>query len=67
MLFELEELEASLKTIDVCPIDVQEKIDALREFAKTYDALCELVRFALPMTYAVMFDIDDYDETPDEE
>ena len=38
------------------PIDIKNRLTVLRDFARTYDALLELVAIALPQTYGVMFE-----------
>tara|TARA_Y100001963_G_C6734036_1_gene425409 strand:+ start:97 stop:309 length:213 start_codon:yes stop_codon:yes gene_type:complete len=54
--FELDELEEELLKLNPVPVDIKKRIDVLRDFARTYDALCELVAVVLPRTYQVMFD-----------
>tara|TARA_B100001248_G_scaffold58283_1_gene39385 strand:- start:6229 stop:6441 length:213 start_codon:yes stop_codon:yes gene_type:complete len=57
MLFELNELEEALSQDgQVVPIDIKNRLTVLRDFARTYDALLELVAIALPQTYGVMFE-----------
>lgn len=57
MLFEINELEeALLQDGQVVPVDIKNRIAVLRDFARTYDALLELVAIALPRTYEVMFE-----------
>tara|TARA_B100001113_G_C20768286_1_gene474059 strand:- start:337 stop:549 length:213 start_codon:yes stop_codon:yes gene_type:complete len=57
MQFEIDELEeALLQDGQVVPVDIRERLAVLRDFARTYDALLELVSIALPRTYAVMFE-----------
>ena len=44
MLFEINELEeALLQDGQVVPVDIKNHIAVLRDFARTYDALLELV------------------------
>ena len=38
------------------PHDIRKRLTVLRDFARTYDALLELVQVALPRTYEVMFE-----------
>ena len=57
MLFEINELEeALLQDGQVVPVDIKNRIAVLRDFARTYDALLELVELSLPRTYEVMFE-----------
>tara|TARA_B100000212_G_scaffold321647_1_gene280376 strand:- start:193 stop:405 length:213 start_codon:yes stop_codon:yes gene_type:complete len=57
MQFEINELEeALLQDGQVVPVDIRNRLNVLRDFARTYDALLELVALALPNTYAVMFE-----------
>ena len=56
MEFELNELEEELLKLNPVPVDIKRRINELRDFARTYDALCELVCLTLPRTYQVMFD-----------
>jgi len=57
MQFEINELEeALLQDGQVVPVDIRNRLNVLRDFARTYDALLELVALALPQTYAVMFE-----------
>ncbi len=57
MLYEINELEeALLQDEQVVPIDIRNRLTVLRDFARTYEALLELVSIALPHTYAVMFE-----------
>ena len=57
MQFEINELEeALLQDGQVVPVDIRNRLNVLRGFARTYDALLELVALALPNTYAVMFE-----------
>jgi|TARA_B100001094_G_C17835671_1_gene625405 hypothetical protein len=57
MLYEINELEeALLQDEQVVPIDIRNRLTVLRDFARTYEALLELVSIALPNTYAVMFE-----------
>ena len=57
MLFEINELEeALLQDGQVVPVDIKNRIAVLRDFARTYDALLELVALSLPRTYEVMFE-----------
>lgn len=57
MQFEINELEdALLQDGQVVPVDIRNRLNVLRDFARTYDALLELVQVALPRTYAVMFE-----------
>ena len=57
MQFEIDELEeALLQDGQVVPVDIRERLAVLRDFARTYDALLELVSITLPRTYAVMFE-----------
>lgn len=57
MQFEINELEeALLQDGQVVPVDIRNRLNVLRDFARTYDALLELVQVALPLTYAVMFE-----------
>ena len=56
MQFELDELEEELLKLNPVPLDIKQRINVLRDFARTYDALCELVAITLPRTYQVMFD-----------
>ena len=57
MQFEIDELEeALLQDGQVVPVDIRNRLNVLRDFARTYDALLELVALALPQTYAVMFE-----------
>ena len=60
MQFEIDELEESLlQDGQVVPVDIRNRLNVLRDFARTYDALLELVALALPRTYAVMFEDED--------
>ena len=60
MQFEINELEdALLQDGQVVPVDIRNRLNVLRDFARTYDALLELVALALPRTYAVMFEDED--------
>lgn len=60
MQFEIDELEeALLQDGQVVPVDIRNRLNVLRDFARTYDALLELVALALPRTYAVMFEDED--------
>jgi|TARA_B100001741_G_C16411797_1_gene531937 hypothetical protein len=54
--FELDELEEELLKLNPVPLDIKQRINVLRDFARTYDALCELVAITLPRTYQVMFE-----------
>ncbi len=56
MQFELDELEEELLKLNPVPLDIKQRINVLRDFARTYDALCELVAITLPRTYQVMFE-----------
>ena len=57
MLYEINELEeALLQDEQVVPTDIRNRLTVLRDFARTYEALLELVSIALPNTYAVMFE-----------
>ena len=57
MQFEINELEeALLQDGQVVPVDIRNRLNVLRDFARTYDSLLELVALALPQTYAVMFE-----------
>ena len=57
MQFEINELEeALLQDGQVVPHDIRKRLTVLRDFARTYDALLELVQVALPRTYDVMFE-----------
>lgn len=59
MQFEINELEeALLQDGQVVPVDIRNRLNVLRDFARTYDSLLELVALALPHTYAVMFEDD---------
>lgn len=56
MLYEINELEeAILQDGQIVPVNIKQRISELREFARTYEALLELVQVALPRTYDVMF------------
>jgi len=75
MQFEINELEeALLRDGQVVPVDIRNRLAILRDHARTYDSLLELVQLALPRTYSVMFEDeyhiiinDDDDHTPDDE
>jgi len=55
--YEINELEeALLQDGQVVPVDIRNRLNVLRDFARTYDSLLELVALALPHTYAVMFE-----------
>tara|TARA_B100001559_G_C16435710_1_gene591940 strand:- start:887 stop:1105 length:219 start_codon:yes stop_codon:yes gene_type:complete len=57
MQYEINELEeALLQDGQVVPHDIRKRLTVLRDFARTYDALLELVQVALPRTYEVMFE-----------
>ena len=56
MQFELDELEEELLKLNPVPVDIKRRINELRDFARTYDAQCELVCLTLPRTYQVMLD-----------
>ena len=56
MQFELDELEEELLKLNPVPLDIKQRINVLRDFARTYDALCELVAITLPRTHQVMFE-----------
>ena len=56
MQFELDELEEELLKLNPVPLDIKQRINVLRDFARTYDALCELVAITHPRTYQVMFE-----------
>ena len=43
------------KTDKLSQSTLKQRISELREFARTYEALLELVQVALPRTYDVMF------------
>jgi len=61
MQFEINELEeALLRDGQVVPVDIRNRLAILRDHARTYDALLELVQMALPRTYSIMFE-DEYD------
>ena len=61
MQFEINELEeALLRDGQVVPVDIRNRLAILRDQARTYDALLELVQMALPRTYSIMFE-DEYD------
>lgn len=75
MQFEINELEeALLRDGQVVPVDIRNRLAILRDHARTYDALLELVQMALPRTYSIMFEdeydiiiTDDDDHTPNDE
>ena len=68
MQFEINELEeALLQDGQVVPVDIRNRLNVLRDFARTYDALLELVALALPQTYAVMFEDEGELIIPDDE
>jgi len=61
MQIEIDELEESLlQDGQVVPVNIKRQLAVLRDFARTYDALLELVAMALPRTYSVMFE-DEFD------
>ena len=56
MLYEINELEeALLQDGQIVPVNIKQRISELRDFARNYEALLELVQVALPRAYDVMF------------
>ncbi|SVC38784.1 uncharacterized protein METZ01_LOCUS291638, partial [marine metagenome] len=55
----IEALEQELKNHNIVSLAVMEKLEALKEFSNSYEAMVELISVILPLNYQMMFETED--------
>jgi hypothetical protein len=52
-------IEEELKKNDLVSLPLMEKLEQLKEFSNSYEAMVELISVILPLNYQMMFETED--------